>query len=232
MTTIGGTSTTPRALVVGRDDARIGAVARVLAAYTRRSGKGGGGGGGRGPARKGLLSDEEMRAIEAAHPEGITSVQVVDVFVSRGIRFSEATFRKYVQQGLLPRSRRVGRKGKHRGSLGVYPARTIRRINAIKRLMDDGYTIEEIQEHFLRFTDALEQLEEGFTEVFARLEGQAQTPRFDTRARKSLEKDIGEARRDADELMRRIDGIARRATTPPEDRFPGTGAAGGAEELL
>jgi hypothetical protein len=32
--------------------------------------------------------------------------------------------------------------------------------------------------------------------------------------------------------MRRIDGIARRATTPPEDRFPGTGAAGGAEELL
>ena len=232
MTTIGGISTTPRAFVVAHDEARSGAVARVLAAYTRRSGKGGGGGGGRGPARKGLLSDDELRAIEAAHPEGITSVQVVDVFSSRGIRFSEATFRKYVQQGLLPRSRRVGRKGKHRGSLGVYPARTVRRINAIKRLMDDGFTIEEIQEHFLRFTEAIEQLEEGFTEVFARLEGQAQTPRFDTRARKSLEKDIGEARRDADELMRRIDGLARRATTPPEDRFPGTGAAGGAEELL
>jgi len=170
--------------------------------------------------------------VEAEHADGLTSVQVVDIFVSRGVRFSEATFRKYVQQGLLPRSRRVGRKGKHRGSLGVYPSRTVRRINAIKRLMDEGYTIEEIQEHFLRFTDAIEQLEEGFTEVFAQLEQQAHTPRFDGRARKGLERDIGEARRSADELMKRIDGIARRATTPPEDRFPGTGAAGGAEELL
>jgi DNA-binding transcriptional MerR regulator len=232
MMAIGANSITLRTSTGERDSARAGVVAGVLAAYTRRSARGGGGGGGKGPARKGLLSDEELRAIEAEHLEGITSVQVVDIFVSRNLRFSEATFRKYVQQGLLPRSRRVGRKGKHRGSLGVYPARTVRRINAIKRLMDDGYTIEEIQEHFLRFTDAIEQLEEGFTEVFSRLEEQARTPRFDTRARKGLEKDIGEARRSADELMRRIDGIARRATTPPEERFPGTGAAGGAEELL
>jgi DNA-binding transcriptional MerR regulator len=232
MMSIGATITTPRRSVAGRGSGSIGIVAGVLAAYTRRTGRGGGGGGGKGTPRKGLLSDEELRAIEAEHPEGITSVQVVDIFVSRSIRFSEATFRKYVQQGLLPRSRRVGRKGKHRGSLGVYPARTVRRINAIKRLMDDGYTIEEIQEHFLRFTDAIEQLEEGFTEVFGRLEAQARLPRFDSRARKGLEKDIGEARRSADELMRRIDGIARRATTPPEERFPGTGAGGGAEELL
>ena len=40
----------------------------------------------------------------------------------RGEPLSEATFRKYVQLGLLPRSVRVGRKGKHRGSQGLYPA--------------------------------------------------------------------------------------------------------------
>ncbi len=96
-------------------------------------------------SRAHLLKEEELRAIEGTYAEGITAVQIVDVFTSRGIKFSEASFRKYVQQGLLPRSKRVGRKGKHRGSLGVYPAKTIRRINSVKQLMADGYTIEEIQ---------------------------------------------------------------------------------------
>ena len=35
------------------------------------------------------------------------------------MKFSEATLRKYVQLGLLPRSVRVGRKGKHQGSQGI-----------------------------------------------------------------------------------------------------------------
>jgi len=71
------------------------------------------------PVARALLKEEELRAIEGTYPHGITAVQIVDAFTSRGIKFSEASFRKYVQQGLLPRSRRVGRKGKHRGSLGV-----------------------------------------------------------------------------------------------------------------
>ena len=47
--------------------------------------------------------------------------QIVEAFTDAGVRLSEATFRKWVQLGLLPRSRRVGRKGKHQGSLGLYP---------------------------------------------------------------------------------------------------------------
>ena len=50
-----------------------------------------------------VLDEEELRAIETAHAEGLTAVQIVDAFTSRGIKFSEASFRKYVQQGLLPR---------------------------------------------------------------------------------------------------------------------------------
>ena len=73
--------------------------------------------GGAAPAR-GLLADREIEEIERAWPDGMTSRQIVDVFETRGIRFSEATLRKYVQLGLLPRSVRVGRKGKHRGSCG------------------------------------------------------------------------------------------------------------------
>src|SRR5438045_3364595 len=96
-----------------------------------------------------LLSDKDLSEIEAAHHEGLTSAQVVELFKSRGIRMSEATFRKYVQLGLLPRSRRVGRKGKHQGSLGLYPVTTVRRINEVKRMMRESYTIEEIQRAFL-----------------------------------------------------------------------------------
>ena len=57
-------------------------------------------------SRFAILKEEELRAIEGTYPEGISAVQIVEVFTSRGIKFSEASFRKYVQQGLLPRSRR------------------------------------------------------------------------------------------------------------------------------
>jgi DNA-binding transcriptional MerR regulator len=201
-----------------------------------RGGRGGRGGGGRRggdpEAPEGLLSDRELAAIEEAHPDGITAAQVVDIFVSRGLRFSEATFRKYVQQGLLPRSRRVGRKGKHRGSLGVYPAKTVRRVNTVKRLMEENYTIEEIQQQVLRFTDVIEAIEDGLDEVFARLDEAQKSERLDAQTRRELKRDVGEARRVADELRRRLDGLARRAAEPRGDRYGSAGAAGSAEDLL
>lgn len=206
--------------------------ASILSGERSRRGGGASGGGAGAPAVEGLFSDDELRALEESHADGITAVQIVDIFANRGVRFSEATFRKYVQQGLLPRSRRVGRKGKHRGSLGVYPAKTVRRINAIKRLMADGYTIEEIQEQFLRYTDVLETLDEGIAEVFAGFEQEVVGPRFRGPARRDLERELAEARRMADELLRRIDDIARRIAAPERGRYRSTGAAGSAEDLL
>src|SRR5512143_3420790 len=94
--------------------------------------------------RGGLLVEEELGEIERASPNGLTSRQIVDVFTSRGVRFSEATLRKYVQLGLLPRSVRIGRKGKHRGSCGVYPAEIVRRVNQVRAMMAADLTIEEI----------------------------------------------------------------------------------------
>jgi len=46
-----------------------------------------------------LLDERELLEIERAWPNGLTSRQIIDVFESRGIRFSEATLRKYVQLG-------------------------------------------------------------------------------------------------------------------------------------
>jgi len=81
---------------------------------------------------------DEFDALEAEHAGGISAVQIVDFFAPRGVKLAQATFRKYVQLGLLPRSRRVGEKGKHRGSKGLYPASAVRRIHLIKSLMTKG----------------------------------------------------------------------------------------------
>lgn len=214
--------------VPGEGTKALARVASIIAHSRARRGAAGAS----GVVAAGPLSDEELRAIEAAHPDGMTAVQIVDVFAARGMRFSEATFRKYVQLGLVPRSRRIGRKGKHRGSLGVYPSKAVRRIAAVRRLMDEGRTIEEIQAALLRFADVIETLEEGLTELFGRFEVELTSPRFDGKARKTLRRDLDDARRDADELLKRLDDLSQRVGRPQSDTFGGTGAAGSAEELL
>src|SRR5512141_2880774 len=94
-----------------------------------------------------LLHSADLSRVERAR--GVTSREVVRLFQSRGARLSAATFRKYVQAGLLPRSRRVGRKGKHTGSTGLYPVSVVRRVAVIKRMMAAGYTIEDIRGSFV-----------------------------------------------------------------------------------
>ena len=181
-------------------------------------------------SRAHLLKEEELRAIEGTYAEGITAVQIVEVFTGRGIKFSEATFRKYVQQGLLPRSKRVGRKGKHRGSLGVYPAKTIRRINSVKQLMADGYTIEEIQGQFLLYTDLVEGVAEHLTELAVRLA--ADIAKSDAPTRKALERELADATRDGEQLVKQLDELTRKVAAPRTDSLRLAGAAGGAEDLL
>ncbi|HLL24533.1 MAG TPA: MerR family transcriptional regulator [Kofleriaceae bacterium] len=185
---------------------------------------------GASPSARSLLKDDELAAIEKTFAQGITAVQIVDAFTSRGIKFSEASFRKYVQQGLLPRSRRVGRKGKHRGSLGVYPAKTVRRINTVKELMADGYTIEEIQGQFLLYTDLVEGVAEHLHELCNRLE--ADLERTDPAHHRELEREIADTRRDGDRVVARLGAITRRVAAPRTDSLRLAGAAGGAEDLL
>jgi DNA-binding transcriptional MerR regulator len=184
-----------------------------------------------GPTDGELLAERDLKEVERANPEGLSSVQIVDIFTRRGIRFSEATFRKYVQQGLLPRSRRVGRKGKHQGSMGLYPPTTVRRINVIKRLQTENYTIEEIQRQFLRFRDEVELVERSLRGLFGGFAEEIQRPHFDAGARKQLKKDLSDAELAAEELLKQLVSIERRVSAPIE-RPAGGGIPGGAEDLL
>lgn len=173
------------------------------------------------------LTDRELQQIERDHADGLTSRQIVDLFESRGERFSEATFRKYVQLGLLARSVRVGRKGKHQGSCGLYPATTVRRIQAVKRMMVEGHTIEDIQRSFVRFKDEIEALERGLRALFVGFERELRAPHFDVVTRRNLARDLLEAKKTAADLVRRIVDIERRVSRPLADEGH-VGASGGA----
>ena len=117
-----------------------------------------------------LLRPEEIERIERDHARGVSARVIVDAFAERGVRLSEATFRKYVQAGLLPRSRRVGRKGKHRGSQGLYPVEAVRRINAIKKMMAAGLTLEDIKGSFVVLKNHLDLAHRELNDVFEGLE--------------------------------------------------------------
>ena len=130
----------------------------------------------------------------------------------------------------MPRSRRYGRKGKHKGSLGVYPPKTVRRINFVRQLMQDGYTIEQIQGQFLLYTDLVEGVAENLTELCTRLSRDSE--RLDPQARRELSKDLSEVRKEGDRLVEKLGELTRKVAAPRTDSLRLAGAAGGAEDLL
>lgn len=186
----------------------------------------------RAGSSKALLNEREIEEIERTSPDGLTSRQIVDVFETRGIRFSEATLRKYVQLGLLPRSVRIGRKGKHRGSCGMYPAHVIRRVNAVKGMMAENLTIEEIQRSFARFKDDIDGLEKDLRDLLVGFEREAKGPdAHSPERRKDIEREIVEAKRAAGELVRRIANLERRLSEREESTTSQAIAVGGLSDL-
>jgi DNA-binding transcriptional MerR regulator len=177
----------------------------------------------------GLLGDEEIDEIVRQGAAGLTSRQIVDVFTSRGIRFSEATLRKYVQLGLLPRSVRVGRKGKHRGSCGIYPAEVVRRVNQVRTMMAADLTIEEIQQEFARFKEEIEQIEKDVRDLIAGFERQAKAPDLDPDRRAAVEAQIVAAKQAAGELVRRITGVEASLSARAGAKVAGTAVGGGSD---
>jgi DNA-binding transcriptional MerR regulator len=125
----------------------------------------------------------------------------VEIFRPKGVRLSEATFRKYVQAGLLPRSRRVGRKGKHRGSHGLYPVESVRRINAIKKMMAAGLTLEEIGRSFVGVKNHIDQVERSLDETLSGLESELGERALASEQRRSLAGELTGLRRRAEVLV-------------------------------
>lgn len=155
------------------------------------------------------IPEEVLDRIEREHAQGITSSDILELFAAHGIKFSEATLRKYVQLGLLPRSVRVGRKGKHQGSQGMYPATVVRQVQRIKEMMAQDYTIEEIQREFLFVRGDIEELERAMAKVFNALRDAAKERRSETSGR-AIAQDLASAESLARELVAKLALIEER----------------------
>lgn len=158
------------------------------------------------------IPDDELDRIEREKRGGITSAEILDVFASHGVKFSEATLRKYVQLGLLPRSVRVGKKGKHQGSQGLYPASVVRQIQRIKEMMAQDYTIEEIQREFLFVRGDIEELERALGKVFGALREASKNRRSETSGR-AMANDLAQAESLAKDLLAKLSMIEQRLAT-------------------
>lgn len=166
------------------------------------------------------FSEAELMELERRTPDGLTSAEIIRLFQARGVKLSEGTFRKYVQLGLLPRSKRVGKKGKHKGSKGIYPTTIVRQITAIKRMMAEGLTIEQIQRSWLRFRPRIEGIESDIGELLDEMERELEEPHFDTALHGQIESELQGARADAEELIRRLSSLERAVSWSPEDDEP------------
>jgi len=158
-----------------------------------------------------VIDDSTLSQIERRYAGGLTSVEILDVFASHDVSLSEATLRKYVQLGLLPRSVRVGRKGKHQGSQGVYPVSVIRQILRIKQMMAESYTIEQIQREFLFIRNDVEQLEQMLNRIFKKLDGVLKE-RKQERSAQAVHRDVLDARGISKDLMARLVAIEDKLT--------------------
>jgi DNA-binding transcriptional MerR regulator len=156
---------------------------------------------------------DEFDRLEAQFPQGLSAGQIVEFFAPRGVKLAQATFRKYVQLGLLPRSRRVGEKGKHRGSHGLYPASSVRRIHLIKSLMDEGLTLEDIRRSFVYFRGQLDGIERGIDELLVSLEKSlAERQELKPQRRKELEKLLQETRRQSEQFVKDFEEAVAQVT--------------------
>jgi DNA-binding transcriptional MerR regulator len=173
-----------------------------------------------------FFTEAELEQLERHLAAGITSGEVVRRFEAKGARLSASTFRKYVQLGLLPRSRRVGRKGKHTGSTGLYPVAVVRRIALIKRMMAEGYTVEDIRGSFVTVRNRIEDVDRVLTELVAAIAVKASAhPR-----RRRFEAELGRAEREARAALRKLEWVGGAAATigaaeAAGSRGPGAGAA-------
>ena len=173
--------------------------------------------------KMGGIDENILARIEKSHAAGLTSAEILDVFATHDVTLSEATLRKYVQLGLLPRSVRVGTKGKHQGSKGLYPVRVVRQILQIKRMMAEEYTIEQIQTEFLFVRSELEQLDETLVQIFEKLDGAVKRRKQEATAR-VVAREVGEARLLSKDLLARLRGIETRLTSRARlDEVSGSG---------
>lgn len=158
----------------------------------------------------GAISDDEIDQIERDNPNGLSSDEIVEFFTRRGVKFTESTLRKYVQWGLLPRSRRVGLKSRKRGSLGLYPVTVVRRVQRLKAMLGT-HSVEQIRRQYLFVRADVEELERTLERIFLALSNASKSKAVEGTARAS-QRELTDAKALAAELVAKLTSVETRLT--------------------
>jgi DNA-binding transcriptional MerR regulator len=106
----------------------------------------------------------------------------------------------------------VGRKGKHRGSQGLYPVEAVRRINVIKKMMAEGMTLEDIKHSFVFLKNHIDRIDRELSEILDGLATElTQRPRAESRKIK-LQGELNSLRSRAGELVRDVERLGSALT--------------------
>lgn len=165
-----------------------------------------------------LFTDVELKRLERKHAAGISSRAIVAAFQTKGARFSEATLRKYVQLGLLPKSQRVGSRGRHKGSTGLYPVMIVRLVNDIKSALDGGATLEEVRVGRVALEGEVDALRIANVRTLDRFREAADTYP-DKQARATLRREVDEHRRAFEGVTRDLERFAARLARKPASQI-------------
>lgn len=163
------------------------------------------------------LTEAALDELERRFPQGLPSQEIVSLLEQHGVRCSEATLRKYVQLGLLPRSVRVGREDGARGSQGLYPAGVVRQIVEIKKRLGENRSIDELrQENFLLRTE-IQEIDQRLRRLFEGVEGTLKT-RGDAAGGALARRELREARAATGELLTRLRALESRLSLGARDQ--------------
>jgi 3-methyladenine DNA glycosylase/8-oxoguanine DNA glycosylase len=158
------------------------------------------------------IDESTLDRIERKFASGLSSADILDLFAQHDVHLTEATLRKYVQLGLLPRSVRVGKKGKHQGSQGLYPVSVVRQIVRIKEMMADNYTIEQIKRDVLFMRSDILELEATLDSIFATL-GRVMKERRGEAYAQAVARDVEGAKALSRDLVARLGAIESRLSS-------------------
>ena len=98
----------------------------------------------------------------------------------------------------------------------MYPATIVRQVTAIKGMMAEGMTIEQIQRSWLRFRPRIEALESDIADLLDEMRLELEEPHFDDGRRARLTEDMQRARTDAQELIERLQELEQAVAWDPE----------------
>jgi len=159
----------------------------------------------------GIFKLAEIKRIEKKYNSGISSSAVVELFTRKKERFSEPTLRKYVQLGLLPKSKRIGTRGRHRGSAGLYPVGVVRQIAKIKEELDKGATLEEIRLGTVGLAGEIATLERTYKVVHARFQEAIKVQRG---GQAGFRRTLGEDKKRMQKQLSTLKGLAAKLNKP------------------